>query len=387
MNKILIAALLLEPPALHAQLRGSASAKRRELANIQRQLEQKKKEIDEFRREADSAKHDMSRLAGQASSSRRKVQQLEDKIREAQKMKAELKERLGALQLAENQWQDVLKDELASYHRQRMRQFDYFGRGELWEESFRRSAIAEKSAYVEGLHGYRKKAEAAATAARKDASKLLLKSETARAEYQSRESLYRQKKEAYLESRQKLAQTQRAVQELQDSALALTHLLRALEKKTAPPSSPYRPKMDAALSEPPHSFPWPVEGRIVRSFGKQLVPELNTWVIHQGIRMTTESGSVVKVVKSGKIIFVGPFRSYGQVMIVDHGGAFYTIYGLLGETFKRKGDRVRASEPLASVGRPESGEGGTFYFEMRQSGDALDPMHWLQRRSEVVIKG
>ncbi|MBI4425275.1 MAG: peptidoglycan DD-metalloendopeptidase family protein, partial [Elusimicrobia bacterium] len=198
-----------------------------------------------------------------------------------------------------------------------------------------------------------------------------------------RETLLERTEAAFRETRGKVEAAARSLRELQDSALALTRLVRALEKK-----SPYRiPGERIPLAEAPHSLPWPAEGRVVASFGREPVRELNTVIIHQGIRIATEPGAPVRPVKAGKVIFAGPFRSYGKVLIVDHGQGFYTIYGRLGALAKGKGDAVTPEETIAAAGEPEARAGskpepgGVVYFEVRQSGEALDPIQWLVTRA------
>ena len=84
-------------------------------------------------------------------------------------------------------------------------------------------------------------------------------------------------------------------------------------------------------------------------------------------------GAPVKAVAAGKVIFAGPFRSYGRVIIVDHGAGFFSVYGGLGEMEKDKGDAARKGETLARAG-------GRLYLELRRGADALDPLAWLEKR-------
>lgn len=369
-----LCALAALPSGARAQFHDSARVKRRELQQVQQQLEQRKQEIVEYQRQTDEMRRDLSRLTAQTSESRRRIETVEAKLRESERRKAELKARLGALQLAQGQWQKVLGAELNGYQGQRLSASEYYGGEDLWAQAFRRAALLEKARYVDGLRGSRRQAEVAQAEVSRQKKTLEAGAQQARAEHESRASLLRQKQEGYLQAKERVARTRHDIRELQDTALSLTHLLRALERR-----SPYRAGGKVPLAEPRHSLPWPVqEGRVVGLFGKQQVPELGTWIIRQGIRVDAPAGSPVRPVKAGRVIFSGPFRSYGSVLIVDHGNAFYTIYGLLGETRRRKGDKVRPGDVLAAVGAPSAE--GAFYFEMRQSGDALDPLEWLQKR-------
>jgi len=367
----LLAALLLARPATGAE---TARDKRKELSEVQRELEVKKREIEGFRRQEDSYRKDLSRLTGETADSSRRLGELEVLIRGAEAKKGAIKARLGAVQLAEGRWRSVLGSEFRDHARTVQSQFAFHGSAEVREESFRRAAIVEKVRYLEDLRGTRGRSESEQAEARRQAARLLAKGVGARQEHRTRESLLLRTREAFEDTRQKSEQARRRVRELQDSAMALTRLVRSLEKKTAYKAA----GAPIPLAERPHSLPWPAEGRVVESFGKQRVESLNTWVVRQGIRLSTAKDAPVSAVQAGKVIFVGPFRSYGTVMIIDHGQAFFSIYGQLGVTLKAKGDLVSPREAIAAAG--DSEDGGAVYLEFRQSGDALDPSAWLETR-------
>ena len=73
-------------------------------------------------------------------------------------------------------------------------------------------------------------------------------------------------------------------------------------------------------------------------------------------------------------------RGFGNLMIVDHGGGYLSVYGNNDALLKQVGDRLHVGEVIASVGNsggnPESG----LYFELRQNGQPLDPLKWVSLR-------
>ena len=357
------------------------AAKRQELIDVQKQLETKKREIDEARKEESVLEHDVSRLKDASSEARRRLEAMQERIRDAESKKSGLRSRLGALHLAEGSWRGVLADELRGYVASSDNDVSFYGARGVWEEEFRRQAILEKLHYLEGVRGSRKTTEAAEAEARRAAEALKVKGKGAKADSDTRHNEVLRAQQSLRETHGKVEHAQKSMRELQDSALALARLLRTLEKK-----SPYRIAGERIpLAEPKHSLPWPAEGKVVSTFGRHPVKEFGTVMINQGIRIATGAGAPVRPVKAGKVIFAGLFRSYGQVLIVDHGQAFYTIYGQLGELKSRKGEDVMPEEPMAAAGAPSPrpGEpavesGGVVYFELRQSGEALDPLEWLQ---------
>jgi septal ring factor EnvC (AmiA/AmiB activator) len=131
---------------------------------------------------------------------------------------------------------------------------------------------------------------------------------------------------------------------------------------------------------PRHSLPWPAEGRVLTGFGREKDKDLGTWIVRQGLTLATAPSAPVTPVAPGRVIFAGPFRSYGQVIIVDHGGGFFSVYGGLGRILKGKGSDAPAGEPIATAGAAKDGSGGRVYLEIRRGTQALDPAAWLERQ-------
>ncbi|MBI5902681.1 MAG: peptidoglycan DD-metalloendopeptidase family protein, partial [Deltaproteobacteria bacterium] len=80
------------------------------------------------------------------------------------------------------------------------------------------------------------------------------------------------------------------------------------------------------------------------------------------------------------VVYVGWLKGYGQVMIVDHRGGYYTLFAYLSRALKERGDMVKQGAEIALVGDtgPDSTPG--LYFEIRQKGVPRDPMSWLAAR-------
>ncbi|PIR19623.1 MAG: peptidase M23, partial [Elusimicrobia bacterium CG11_big_fil_rev_8_21_14_0_20_64_6] len=108
-------------------------------------------------------------------------------------------------------------------------------------------------------------------------------------------------------------------------------------------------------------------------FGRERDKELGTWTVRQGVVFDSNAGADVESVAAGNVIFAGPFRSYGKVVIVDHGGGFFSVYGELGKIEAEKGDSVKKNEKLATAG-------GRVYLEIRHGTEALDPADWLTKK-------
>ena len=105
-------------------------------------------------------------------------------------------------------------------------------------------------------------------------------------------------------------------------------------------------------------------------------------MFREGIKIAARSGEPVKAVASGSVIYAGPFRSYGNVVILDHAKGFFTIYGFLREIQVRVGDKLEDPGVLGTAGPDTQTSSGTgqsaVYFEIRQGTAAVDPQRWLK---------
>ena len=120
---------------------------------------------------------------------------------------------------------------------------------------------------------------------------------------------------------------------------------------------------------------FPVAGELLGKFGAPRAGQGTTW---RGVFIRAPSGVEVRAVCDGAVIYSDWLRGYGNLLIVDHGGGYLSIYGNNDALYKETGDAVRTGEAIASVGtsgsEPESG----LYFEIRHQGQAIDPMQWVR---------
>lgn len=120
-------------------------------------------------------------------------------------------------------------------------------------------------------------------------------------------------------------------------------------------------------------FDWPVRGSLISKFSSE----------SKGIFIRVKQNSPVKAVSSGEIVFSGPMKGYGNLIIVDHLDGVFTIYGNNVKNLVKKGDNVKAGQKIA-VGGEKSQEGCRTYFEIRlmngEKGEpeSVDPMKYLK---------
>ena len=123
----------------------------------------------------------------------------------------------------------------------------------------------------------------------------------------------------------------------------------------------------------------PVKGKIISFFGPFKNTKYNTVNFRSGIDIQTERGEPVRAVGSGKVLFADWFKGYGNMLIIDHGNHYYTVYANIEELFKAKGAMVETGDVIATAGDTGSFIGPKLYFEIRYRGEPLDPVRWIKR--------
>lgn len=120
----------------------------------------------------------------------------------------------------------------------------------------------------------------------------------------------------------------------------------------------------------------PVRGELVARFGGKR-GDGPSW---KGLFIRAEQGADVKAVAAGRVVFAEWLRGFGNLIIIDHGNQYMTIYGNNLAVLKRPGDVVKSGEVIASAGNSGGNEQSGLYFEMRHQGRAFDPLGWVTIR-------
>jgi len=147
--------------------------------------------------------------------------------------------------------------------------------------------------------------------------------------------------------------------------------------KQAPESEPEAPPVNdgSGFASMKGKLRLPVKGELVASFGARRADGPN-W---KGLFIKAAEGAEVKAIAAGEIIFADWMRGFGNLLVVDHGGQYMTIYGNNQSLLKRPGDKLKAGDVIATVGNSGGNEQSGLYFEMRYQGRAIDPSSWMNR--------
>ncbi len=167
----------------------------------------------------------------------------------------------------------------------------------------------------------------------------------------------------------------KTMDELEDRAEQLQNLMKKILNSKIPPTITLIP-----LYENKGSLQWPITGRVVTRFGLQRHPRFNTTTMNNGIEISPRKDMIVKSIHPGTVAYTDHFQGYGNLIIIDHGMSYYTLYGHCSDFLVKKGDPVQADQSIAVVGDYSSLKGKTLYFEIRFKTKPLNPLQWLKRR-------
>jgi septal ring factor EnvC (AmiA/AmiB activator) len=161
----------------------------------------------------------------------------------------------------------------------------------------------------------------------------------------------------------------KAVGELKEASQALNQTLKHLgseEKQQALPQG---------FAHMKGKLPLPLEGKIATHFS---VPGSSPFMHSKGIFIAGSQGQEVKSIFPGRIDYSDWFKGYGQLMIINHGAHYYTVFAHLEERMKDKDEIVSGGEQVGIAGDPGWNLGPGVYFEIRRGGEHLDPERWLR---------
>lgn len=117
----------------------------------------------------------------------------------------------------------------------------------------------------------------------------------------------------------------------------------------------------------------PVKGELIARFGSRR-GDGPSW---KGLFIKATEGAEIKAIAAGRVVFAEWLRGFGNMIIVDHGGQYLSIYGNNQAVLKHAGDAVKAGDTIASAGNSGGNEESGLYFELRHQGRVFDPLSWV----------
>jgi len=201
------------------------------------------------------------------------------------------------------------------------------------------------------------------------------------------------KKAAYLvKVRKDRSSYEKSLKELQANAARLQSMMERLEalsrrklsSRHEKPGSRLKPLAelppvpDRGFASQKGRMSLPVRGEIVENFGKHKHPDFNSYTFSKGLSISAGAGSDIKSIYDGSVIFADYFKGYGNMIIIDHGGGYFSLYAHAARILKKVGAEIARNETVATVGDTDSSRGPMLYFEIRHQGKPVDPAGWVR---------
>lgn len=377
-NLILVLFLFIFPVTAHA-----TKNPKEQYQKIQREIESHKEKLEKIKKQEYSTLEDIDRvnrrldtIISELRKQRKRIEGINAEIRrveadksekekEIEREKAWLIRKLRALQRYGNSLDVMILLTSTDDVGEIMRRWKYLERISLYEKK----AIEDYSRNLEQLKQQEQQLKELNERLRRDEERIKL----------NEASLLENKKEkeTLLASiRREKSSHEKMIRELNEASKKLLDLLREIEKKEREKEDVYTGKGFPGMKG---RLPWPVNGRVAIPYGSQVDPRFNTPVFRNGIYIET-GDETVKAVSGGKVVFADWFKGYGNLMIINHGEGYHTLYGNLSETFFKTGDIIKEREVIGKVGESGMLNGPSLYFELRYKGKPLNPLQWLKRK-------
>ena len=183
-----------------------------------------------------------------------------------------------------------------------------------------------------------------------------------------------------------IQQQQREIGTLRRNENRLTRLIeqlgRIIARTPAPPRLRNERVPDSSVDGSPFEqlkgqLSLPVRGELGNRFGSQRSDGGLTW---KGLFIAARTGEEVRAIAAGRVVFADWLRGFGNLLIIDHGGAYMSLYGNNETLYKRVGEVIQGGDAVAAVGNSGGNPDSGLYFELRHQGKPLDPLTWVKIR-------
>lgn len=350
-----------------------------ELAEIRNELSALSKDIESRRGSREALSRDASALERKVSANRAELARLDKQIdlQEHEVSSARARERQTQARLAE------LRADLASQLRaayvlgrnpetqlmlaqddptrigRLMVYLDYFGRAQQSRMSSLERGLAELLEVRRQLETAL--AELEALKRRQQATLKTLQSDQA-----ARKSAI-----AKLDAELRAAGEKRSALEREREQLTqlVDSLRQALARRALPP-----PVSGGSLQSQKGKLPWPVRGPLLASYGQPKADGRLKW---NGLWIAADRGAPVRAVANGRVVYIGWLQRFGLIIIVEHDGGYFSLYGHNDSVQRQVGDPVQGGETIAAVGDTGGHPRTGLYFELRNGKEPVDPRAWL----------
>lgn len=405
LTALALALALLAPAAVPAQPPPDSSAARAREQQLRFEAA-KRRELEDLNRQARESREQASRLKGketqalgQLRRTQRDLDRTRRRLRALQNRRSTLDQQLGVTRQTLERTLLSLAEQRAKLARRLRGMYKAGGERELEfllsTDSFARLLarwdflvmVAEQDRMLlEDIEGKKEQVQAVQQQLETNLGETRENERQTAAQNQRLGQLSTQRERQVTQIRTERKTYEAAAAELEKTARDIQRLLARLERQRQ--AEDQRRKAGGRAPEPytgdfaraRNRLDWPVEGTVVGRFGPERHPRFGTTTLNNGIDISAPTGAPVRAVARGRVDFTSDdFAAFGQVIVVNHGSGYYTLYGHLSEILVRQEQEVAVGQAIGRVGDSGTSLKGTvLHFEVRNGGTALDPEDWLR---------
>lgn len=366
---------------------GANAASKSDLQDIKEQASLKEKQLKEYQNKQKKLEQELKNLTQKEQQTGKKTEEIKNNLTEVKSKTADLQSKRDIIQSTIPMWQTLMQETLTATIVENILQSDYRTGETVIRNLLLNSLLKTKARYFKNLQASLERNERDLNLTMKEQEILLSKKTALEDEQAKLEATHKSKEQDLSSAREKLKQAKQELEDLKNSAAQMEKLLKQAERERSiqERKQGITTQKKDNLNVSKKSLPWPLNGQVISKFGKEYNNQLKTWIFRDGIKIAAPAGTVVRTVENGKVIFAGPFRSYGQVIIIDHGLGFFTIYGFLQDMKAYVGQTLQRGAIIGTCGYDRQGTAvgqgkAALYFEVRSGTQALDPLIYLQAK-------
>lgn len=362
------------------------AASKEELADLNKQAKEKEAQLKKYKAEEASLSKELKKLTQKQKQTEQLAVKINNDIEGMQTRSSMIRQHKEVVQNNLPLWQNVMKQEFADYAVERILEEQNYNSSELVRALALSSTLKTHAVFMNTISEEIVKTQAEINGFKDRQQSLLAKRDELEEQKTALLGNYEKKKGDLEQTHALYEKAKKDLKELKDSAAQLEKILKEAEaKRKAEQKKTGQKQTGATLKIAKNSLPWPVSGKIISKFGKEYQEQLKTYIFRDGIKIAAKQGTPVLSVADGNVIFAGQFRSYGNVVIADHGDGFFTIYGFLSEIKTEVGQKVNKGQTLGLCGIDTQGSGmgsgqSALYFEIRSGTSAVNPELWLETK-------
>lgn len=348
-----------------------------DLREVQQQVSEMQSLRDHYMADEKNLKKSISKTDEQLAGIRKKIKDLTSKLESAKKRHMQLKKEIKSASILKDYWRSHCATGLRNYYTDHL-VFDDPEVVNVIRLLFRKALVLQKLHLL--VMSERDVTRSLGSVKQLDKDKINIQKKISKKvdEKSDLVELKNEQRKEYQKIQQKKVQSAQELADLEKSAFLLKSLIQKIEdkKKESEHAKRIAGLAKKGMTRAKGNLPWPLTGKVVSSFGKVKHPTLGTYISNNGIEILSTGNADVHAVAKGKVVFAGNFGGFGNMVVIDHRGGFFTVYGKLDEIAVRKNRVVKGYEVLGHVKKKD----GVLYFEIRKKDDPEDPIAWLKRK-------